>query len=107
MEKIINMTPHAVRVLDDNNTVIATLVSEGIARVSSETRTVATLNGIPVTETIFGEVTGLPPETEGVYLIVSRMVASAAKGRSDLLVPGLQVRNESGQVIGCKSLDRG
>lgn len=106
MANIKNLTPHDVRVLNNNNEVVVTLNSEGIARVSSETKVVDTLNGVPITETVFGEVTGLPPETEGTYYIVSRMVASAASERHDLLVPGLQVRDEQGRVVGCKSLDR-
>lgn len=106
MAIIRNFTPHVVRVLDDNNEVVVALESEGIARVSSETKVVDTLNGVPITETVFGEVTGLPPEAEGTYYVVSRMVASAASERHDLLVPGLQVRDEQGRVVGCKSLDR-
>ena len=106
MANIKNLTPHDVRVLNDNNEVVVVLESEGIARVSSESKVVDTLNGVPITETVFGEVTGLTPETEGTYYIVSRMVASAASERRDLLVPGLQVRDEQGRVVGCKSLDR-
>ena len=106
MANIKNLTPHDVRVLNDNNEVVVVLESEGIARVASDSKVVDTLNGVPITETVFGEVTGLPPETEGTYYIVSRMVASAASDRRDLLVPGLQVRDEQGRVVGCKSLDR-
>lgn len=106
MANIKNMTPHNICVVDDNNEVVVALDSEGIARVSSESKVVDTLNGVPITKTVFGEVTGLPPETEGTYYIVSRMVASAASERRDLLVPGLQVRDEQGRVVGCKSLDR-
>ena len=106
MANIKNLTPHDVRGLNDNNEVVVVLDSEGIARVSSESKVVDTLNGVPITETVFGEVTGLPPETEGTYYIVSRMVASAASERRDLLVPGLQVRDEQGRGVGCKSLDR-
>lgn len=106
MANIKNLTPHDVRILDDNNEVVVAMVSEGIARVSSESKVVDTLNGVPITETVFGEVTGLPPEAEDTYYVVSRMVASAASERRDLLVPGLQVRDEQGRVVGCKSLDR-
>ena len=78
MANIKNLTPHDVRVLNNNNEVVVTLVSEGIARVSSETQVVDTLNGVPITETVFGEVTGLPPEAEGTYYIVSRRLARDA-----------------------------
>lgn len=106
MAKIHNFTPHEIRVVAEDNTVLCTLISEGIARVSSETVQVDTLNGIPVTETRFGEVVGLPAEEAGTYYVVSRMVASAATGRQDLLVPSRQVRDEKGNVAGCMSLDR-
>lgn len=53
---------------------------------------------------MFGEVEGLPKYREDVYYIVSRLVKSALPDRKDLLCPGQQVRNETGQVIGCKSL---
>lgn len=106
MATIINLTPHTVNVMSEDGSAILTLESEGVARVSSETRIVDTINGVPVTETLFGEVTGLPTEEAGTFCIVSRMVASAAVGRGDLLVPGLQVRDNEGRVVGCKSLDR-
>ena len=61
---------------------------------------------IPILETQFGEVTGLPPAEEGVYLIVSRLVLQACPERHDLLSPGELVRGPDGQPIGCKGLSR-
>ncbi len=54
----------------------------------------------------FGEVENLPPQEEGVMVIVSAMAADAAKDRNDLLVPGELVRDNDGNIIGCKSLRR-
>lgn len=104
---VVNLTPHAITILSrwDGKVLARYEPEETPARVSSETVHMGDLNGIPVTQTIFGEVTGLPPEEENTWYIVSRMVAEAAKGRVDLLVPGLQVRDDDGRVIGCQSLD--
>ena len=49
-----------------------------------------------------GEVEDLPEKVEGVFLIVSRMVAEASMTRDDLLIPYSLVRDDQGQVIGCE-----
>lgn len=106
-KRVVNLTPHAITVVShwDSEVLVRYEPEETPARVSSETVFMGDLNGIPVTQTVFGEVTGLPPEAENTWYIVSRMVANATEGRYDLLVPGLQVRNADGQVVGCESLD--
>ena len=63
-----------------------------------------TINGVSITETTFGKTTDLPEKVEGVYLIVSRMILEANKDRDDLLVPNELVRDETGNIVGCKSL---
>lgn len=103
--QIINLTPHDVTFVNDEGKPIMTIPSSGVTRVASTTAIVSEFNGIPVTETTFGQVEGLPEERPGVVYIVSRMVATAAK-RNDLYVPGMQVRDAEGRVIGCKSLDK-
>lgn len=45
-------------------------------------------------------VTGLPPETPGVYLVVSALVKLNVPSRDDLVVPTL-VTKVNGRVIGC------
>lgn len=62
------------------------------------------IDGVEITRQKFGEVYDLPPYEEGVFWIVSRLVAEAAKGRKDLLVPGPQIKGEDGVVVGCKGL---
>jgi len=61
---------------------------------------------IPIYDNEYGEVQGLPPVKQGVYYIVSRMVAEAAWDRHDLLVPNDTVRDANGRIIGCRSLYR-
>ena len=106
--KLKNFTPHnVVIVINDSKIVIP---SDGIARVT-ETKTATPsidVDGVVIETFVsaFGEVENLPPQEDGVMVIVSAMVASAAKDRNDLLVPGELVRDNDGNIIGCKSLRR-
>ena len=108
--KLKNFTPHNVVIVINDSTKKIVIPSDGIARVT-ETKTVAPsidVDGV-IIETFlsaFGEVENLPPQEEGVMIIVSALVASAAKGRDDLLVPGELVRDDGGNIVGCKSLRR-
>ena len=103
-----NFTPHNVVVIVNESKIV--IPSDGIARVT-ETKTVAPsidVDGVTVETFVsaFGEVENLPPQEEGIMVIVSALVASAAKGRDDLLVPGELVRDDGGNIVGCKSLRR-
>ena len=64
------------------------------------------IDNIQITKQIFGEVTDLPEQEDGVYLIVSRLVATACPNRSDLLIPGPLIRDAEGKVVGCKGLSK-
>lgn len=109
----INLTPHPIGFVDQENQPLLTVETTTVARVSARTTTVGYffINGvqIPRTHTVYGEVEGLPDPTTGVIYIVSGMIVSALAQqgihRDDLLVPGMQVRDEAGRVIGCRSLD--
>ena len=50
------------------------------------------------------------PRAPAVYYVVSTITADAARrsGRTveDLLVPGQQIRDEAGRIVGCRSLVR-
>ena len=107
--KLKNFTPHNVVIVIDSTKKIV-IPSDGIARVT-ETKTATPsidVDGVIIETFIssFGEVENLPPQEEGVMVIVSALVASAAKGRDDLLVPGELVRDDGGNIVGCKSLRR-
>lgn len=102
---IINCTPHAINILDMENNVLRTLEPSGmIPRVSSTATAIGEIDGIPEEETSFGEVTGLPVPEEDTILVVSNLVAQACPERTDLRVPGQQIRDSAGRVIGCRSL---
>ena len=104
--KIYNLTPHDLNVVMFDGSVETLPKSGLIARVSQEDRPDGFIGGINITSRVMGEVTDLPEPQDSIYFIVSSLVASAAKGRDDLFVPGPLVRNDQGQVIGCKGLSR-
>jgi hypothetical protein len=101
--KIVNLTPHSIHEL-----ITGTVYpSEGLARcavLSSDTGD--RLNGVPVLEVEFGEVSGLPEPTPGVVYIVSQIVRSACPDRKDVVFPGELVRDENGQPVGCQGFRR-
>lgn len=92
-----NFTPHAINL---NSGVV--FAPEGLARVQAS---FSEFDENGVCQQIFGEVTGLPAPEEGVLLIVSAMVLSAAQaqGRTDVVAPATGhpacVRNEAGHIV--------
>lgn len=105
MTKIINCTPHTITFMDGNNSVLATIEPSGtIARASQTRDRVSEVNGIPVNQCSYGAVTGLPdPQPETIYL-VSALTAQACRDRNDVFITDDAVRNESGQIIGCRAI---
>lgn len=81
-----------------------------LARVASHTVKVGEIvcDGkiIPVTGTSYGEVEGLPAPSEGTIYIVSSLVASRCKDRTDVFIPNESVRDDKGRIVGCRSLGR-
>lgn len=102
---IINLTPHAINFLREDNSVLATVEPSGTITRASQTRErVSEVNGIPVNQCSYGAVTGLPdPQPETIYL-VSALTAQACRNRSDVFIVDDAVRNESGQIIGCRAI---
>ena len=107
--QIVNLTPHAVNIVGDDNSVVTTIPASGnVARCSQTIDVIGsiTVNSVAITisSSSYGEVVDLPDPQAGVYYIVSRLVMSACPARQDLLCPNDLVRNDAGQVIGCRSL---
>jgi hypothetical protein len=95
-----NLGPHAIKIGD------RTIAPSGdLARVATATAAVGSFDGVPLTVTTPGVVTGLPDAQDGVLLIASAMVRLAVPDRMDVASPGQLVRNDAGQVVGCSSLD--
>ena len=108
--EIVNLTPHEVKVLDDDDNVIATFPSVGVARARQHDVPAGEIESIPVVKTGFGEVSGLPEPTEDAVFIVSRITVEAARaqGRTtdDLLTTSGAVRDDQGRIVGCRAFAR-
>ena len=104
---IINLTPHAIIFVGNDGTVIKTVEPSGaVARLTTRTITTGEVDGIPVTETVFGEIEGLPEPTPNTVFIVSSLVAGRVPDREDVFIPNESVRDEKGRIVGCRSLGR-
>lgn len=106
--QIINLTPHSITIVDENNTPILVLPKADVpARVScSIVATGETINGIPVTANSYSDIENLPAPAEDTVYVVSSIVANRCKDRNDVFVPNESVRNDAGIIIGCRSLGR-
>lgn len=128
--KIVNMTPHAIHIVDGDGQVVKTY-EKGDSQIRLAVKTVQLEpleDGTPTSRTEFGEAEGLP-EYEGykshfgpgeggydsdydmdgsplVYYIVSQLVKNAFPERTDLLVPAEVARDDKGVILGCRSLGR-
>jgi len=115
---MLNLTPHAISVMNLETGEVITLPPSGVvARVSTTEVVVGQITvtdpvtgvsmTVPVVEGKFGEVVGLPEE--GTPCVVSGMVASAVPGRAGVFSPDTGrtcVRDDSGQVAGVTRLKK-
>lgn len=130
MIQIVNMTPHSVNLLDENDQEVCVFLASGktirlsVNTTPDEPISVAGIV-IPTSKTVFGEVEGLPNYQElgwqpvfgsevvveyssdpKTYYIVSQLVKNALPHRRDLLVPAEVQRSKEGLILGCRSLGR-
>ncbi|MEU5524511.1 hypothetical protein ABZ759_28600 [Streptomyces sp. NPDC047860] len=108
---LVNLTPHHIRVLGDNDTLLCALPpTHTPARCHETTQPAGELRlgsekkALPLVRLRLGDVTGLPEPSAGTWHIVSRLVADALPQRTDLLVPHDVVRDSEGQITGCRAL---
>lgn len=91
----INCTPHLIN-LNDGSSIE---VSGNIPRVSVS---FSDFDSRGISTPIYGDVTGLPQEEAGTYLIVSAMVLNASS-RLDLVAPATghpgTIRNDRGHIV--------
>jgi hypothetical protein len=97
----VNLTPHDINVVTDNG-VVTIPCSGTVARCKTISSLYSRIEGIPLFVTRIREVIDLPPMTKNVLYIVSTMVREKEYTRHDLVSPGELVRDEKGNVIGCK-----
>lgn len=120
MVNVINLTPHPICVHFGGSVGVHPEFSITLEPISQPARvevvdvsigqlslTVGDVLAAPVYQTIFGEVMGvpLPLEPDTIY-IVSRVVAEALKEKGwdmlQFLIPHDLVRDEQGNIIGCR-----
>ena len=104
MEKIINLTPHSITILNEEGKMYQIIGSSGVARLAQKTVIAGIINGIIITKTEFGKPEGLPNFEEGTFIIVSQLIKTALHNRKDLLVPAEVIRDKNGIILGYKSL---
>ena len=110
--KLVNLTPHALVVRLNDGTERRIEPSGTIARVATTAREVGTVNGIPVVETTYGDIEGLPAPEDGTVYIVSSLVLAAARasGRADVLAPDTSpesaIRDDAGRIVAVRRFTR-
>lgn len=107
--EIMNLTPHSITfMVGDTKLVIEP--SGSVARVSATTEVVGEVKvgdlTIPITSTVFGQVEGLPDQTDDTIFIVSSLVAGRVPDRKDVFIPNESIRDDKGRIIGCLSLGK-
>jgi len=102
---LVNLTPHSINLIHGDETVNIE-PSGAVARCKREQVQVGTVNGTPIFQVRMGEVENLPEVVEGTVYIVSRITAEGAQDRNDLLCTNDPVRDEEGNIIGCKSFSK-
>ena len=107
MTELINLTPRILNLIAADGSTVYYIAPKGngnIARVSSSSSIIGTINGINVSRQTFGKVVGLPDAQEGIVYIVRRVVKDRVPDRNDVVVPGASVRDENGVTIGANGL---
>ena len=106
---IINLTPHKITFVTSKGNLgvdPSGTIARVFAKVEETGHIYVTKFGIsvPITETTYGEVEGLPDPVDGTIYIVSSLVAQRVPEREDVFIPNESVRDENGRIIGCRSL---
>ena len=60
--KIKNMTPHPIAIVNGEGKVVRVIESSGLIRLTVTTVSQGEVDGIPLSKTVFGDPIGLPPE---------------------------------------------
>lgn len=107
--KLINLTPHDVHIADADGNIIRVIPPEPVpARVYSTFIERGAIDGVPLVDTVFGEVQNLPAPVDGFFYIVSQIVIAATNGRPDLVRPdtGPNAIREDGRIVAVRALTR-
>ena len=108
MKEIVNLTPHPVKIILANDITLEFPPSEQPARANEKRikNDEVEYNQfcIPVNEVQLGDVKNLPEPNPDTIYIVSRIVADACPDRNDLYIPDETVRDNEGNIKGCRAL---
>lgn len=107
--KIINLTPHPLKIQRQDGSVLELAKPEVgtlVPRRTAKSVQMEPIEGLSISTTIFGEVENLPAEEDNTIFVVSRLVVDGATHRTDLFAPGELLRDEQGNIIGAKGLAR-
>ena len=103
MMRFINLTPHPIVVRLDNGAERIFPPIGTIARVSSTLTPLKEINGIPVVIPLWGPVEGLPDPKDDTTYIVSSLVLSHIRDRTDMVSPDTSpngaIRDEQGRIM--------
>lgn len=99
MAKFVNLTPHAINLIDR---VIEP--SGTVARCTEVSIFCGVVDGVKLVTRQYGTVAGVPDEQPFTMYIVSAMVRMALPDRLDIASPGDMVRDINGNITGCKNL---
>lgn len=117
-----NLTPHTVRVFSATGEIITEIPPSGmVARIEkigsfrNDSEVVPVTNfgdagesweySIPILTSVSTGISGLPDEQTNTRFIVSATLRAACPDRPDLVSPADLVRDEAGNVIGCKAFE--
>lgn len=107
---IINLTPHELRLHDEDGRLVATVPPSGqIVRVRTRpVRIGQTEEGVPMFVTVYGDVEGLPEPKPNTIYVVSGLVREhpSVAARDDVFSPGRLLRDDAGRVVGAVGLTR-
>lgn len=107
MINLVNLTPHAINIVNTDDSTTTIPVSGKIARVDSTVVNIGSINDIPLVRTVFGNVIDLPDPVDDTIYIVSTMVLNRVPDRLDVVSPANLVRDDSGLVVGAGALTVG
>lgn len=111
MTKIVNLTPHPIKLFGAEGEEIVIEPTGKPVRLEEKVDGAGFLPvdtnigrvRIPVVRKTLGKLIGMPEPEAGMIFIVSLPVAQVAK-RDDVLTIGESVRDEKGNIVGAKSL---
>lgn len=101
---LVNLTPHTINVIIGDDVTVS-IPSAGVARLVERDVPAEPVEGVETIRRDYGSVIGLPEPELGVTYVVSGMILDAVQ-RQDMVAPGTLVRDEEGQIVGCRNFRR-